>query len=116
MKPSETLTLTCTITGFSLSNYNIEWVWQPPKKGLEWVGVIWSYGNTGYNTALKSRVSITRDTSKNQVTLALSSLIAEDTAMYYCARDTVRRLHCEPRHKPPFKGAHDQQGPLGASR
>uniref|UniRef100_A0A8C0VWI5 Ig-like domain-containing protein n=1 Tax=Castor canadensis TaxID=51338 RepID=A0A8C0VWI5_CASCN len=88
MKPSETLTLTCTITGFSLSNYNIEWVWQPPKKGLEWVGVIWSNGNTGYNTALKSRVSITRDTSKNQVTLALSNLIAEDTAMYYCARDT----------------------------
>jgi hypothetical protein len=116
VKPSETLTLTCTITGFSLSSYHMHWIRQPPQKGLELVGVIWNDGKTGYNSAPKSRLSITRDTSKNQVTLALSSLIAEDTAMYYCARDTVRRLHCEPRHKPPFKGAHDQQGPLGASR
>jgi|UniRef100_A0A8C0W8P0 immunoglobulin heavy chain len=102
-KPSETLTLTCTITGVSLPSCHMHWMRQPPQKGLEWVGVLWSNGNTGYNSALKFLLSITRDTSKNQVTLALSSLIAEDTAMYYCARDTVRRLQSEPRHKLPCR-------------
>ena len=101
VKPSQTLSLTCTVSGFSVPNYGVHWTRQAPGKGLEWVGVIWSGGSTYYNPALKSRLSITRDTSKSQVYLTLSSLTAEDTAMYYCAKDTVRGSQCEPRHKPP---------------
>ncbi|TEA29852.1 hypothetical protein DBR06_SOUSAS7110120, partial [Sousa chinensis] len=96
VKPSQTLSLTCTVSGFSLSSYAVDWVRQAPGKGLEWVGVIDSYGSTYYNPTLKSRLSITRDTSKSQVYLSLSSLTTEDTAVYYCARDTVRGSQCEP--------------------
>ncbi|EDL89032.1 rCG21067, partial [Rattus norvegicus] len=85
VQPSETLSLTCTVSGFSLTSYNVHWVRQPPGKGLEWMGVMWSGGSTDYNSALKSRLSISRDTSKNQVFLKMNSLQSEDTTTYYCA-------------------------------
>uniref|UniRef100_G3TUM9 Ig-like domain-containing protein n=1 Tax=Loxodonta africana TaxID=9785 RepID=G3TUM9_LOXAF len=90
VKPSQTLSLTCAVSGFSLTSSAVGWVRQAPGKGLEWVGGIHSGGSTYYNSALKSRLSITRDTSKSQVYLQLTSVNPEDTAMYYCAKDTVR--------------------------
>uniref|UniRef100_A0A8C0CYF2 Ig-like domain-containing protein n=1 Tax=Balaenoptera musculus TaxID=9771 RepID=A0A8C0CYF2_BALMU len=95
VKPSQTLSLTCTVSGFSLSSYAVGWVRQAPGKGLEYVGAINSGGSAYYNPTLKSRLSITRDTSKSQVYLSLSSLTTEDTAVYYCAGDTVRGSQCE---------------------
>nr|NDP18378.1 immunoglobulin gamma heavy chain [Bos taurus] len=86
VKPSQTLSLTCTVSGFSLSNYGVAWVRQAPGKALECVGGISSTGSTGYNPALKSRLSITRDISESQVSLSLSSVTTEDTATYYCAK------------------------------
>nr|NDP06083.1 immunoglobulin mu heavy chain [Bos taurus] len=88
VKPSQTLSLTCTVSGFSLSSYGVDWVRQAPGKALECLGRIGSSGVTGYNPALKSRLSITKDNSKSQVSLSLSSVTAEDTATYYCAKDT----------------------------
>nr|NDP06184.1 immunoglobulin mu heavy chain [Bos taurus] len=87
VKPSQTLSLTCTVSGFSLSSYDVGWVRQAPGKALEWLGGISSTGRTGYNLALKSRLSITKDNSKSQVSLSLSSVATEDTATYYCARN-----------------------------
>ncbi|XP_076965118.1 uncharacterized protein LOC143641503 [Callospermophilus lateralis] len=94
--PSQTLSLTCAVSGFSIttSYYCWEWIRQPPGQGLEWIGDICYNGNTYYNPSLKSRVSISRDTSKNQFSLQLSSMTTEDTATYYCARDTVRGPQC----------------------
>nr|NDP11671.1 immunoglobulin mu heavy chain [Bos taurus] len=86
MKPSQTLSLTCTVSGFSLSSSTVVWVRQAPGKTLEWVGGISSNGRTGYNPALKSRLSITKDNSKSQVSLSVSSVTPEDTATYYCAK------------------------------
>lgn len=99
VKPSQTLSLTCTVSGFSLTSYRVHWVRQPPGKGLEWMGAIWSGGSTDYNPSLKSRLSISKENSKNQVFLKLNSLQTEDTAMYYCARNTVSELHRVSLHK-----------------
>nr|NDP12568.1 immunoglobulin mu heavy chain [Bos taurus] len=86
VKPSQTLSLTCTISGFSLSSYAVGWVRQAPGKALEWVGGISSGGTTCRNPALKSRLSISKDNSKSQVSLSLSSVTTEDTATYYCVK------------------------------
>nr|NDP06237.1 immunoglobulin mu heavy chain [Bos taurus] len=87
VKPSQTLSLTCTVSGFSLSNRGVGWVRQAPGKALECLGGINSRGTAGYNPALKSRLSITKDNSKSQFSLSLSSVTTEDTAIYYCTRD-----------------------------
>nr|NDP12071.1 immunoglobulin mu heavy chain [Bos taurus] len=86
VKPSQTLSLTCTISGFSLGSYAVTWVRQAPGKALEWVGAISGYGTTCLNPALESRLSITKDNSKSQVSLSLSSVTSDDTATYYCAK------------------------------
>nr|NDP11967.1 immunoglobulin mu heavy chain [Bos taurus] len=85
VKPSQTLSLTCTVSGFSLSNSALGWVRQAPGKALEWVGGIRGSGSTCYNPALKSRLTITKDNSKSEVSLSMSSVTPEDTATYYCA-------------------------------
>uniref|UniRef100_UPI003BEF4C73 1D6 VH n=1 Tax=Macaca TaxID=9539 RepID=UPI003BEF4C73 len=87
VKPSETLSLTCTVSGASISSYWWGWIRQPPGKGLEWIADIYpNSGSTNYNPSLKSRVTNSKDASKNQFSLKLSSVTAADTAMYYCAR------------------------------
>nr|NDP09079.1 immunoglobulin mu heavy chain [Bos taurus] len=86
VKPSQTLSLTCTVSGFSLNSYGVGWVRQAPGKALECLGGVGGDGGTGYNPALKSRLSITKDNSKSQVSLSLSGVTTEDTATYYCAR------------------------------
>nr|NDP18277.1 immunoglobulin gamma heavy chain [Bos taurus] len=88
VKPSKTLSLTCTVSGFSLSSYVVSWVRQAPGKALEYLGGISGDQRTGYNPALKSRLSITKDNSKSQVSLSLSSVTTEDTATYYCTKAT----------------------------
>nr|NDP11948.1 immunoglobulin mu heavy chain [Bos taurus] len=86
VKPSQTLSLTCTTSGFSLTSYVVGWVRQAPGKALEWVGSRSLGGIRHLNPALKSRLSITEDNSKSQVSLSLSSVTTEDTATYYCMR------------------------------
>nr|NDP06801.1 immunoglobulin mu heavy chain [Bos taurus] len=86
VKPSQTLSLTCTVSGFSLNTYAVGWVRQAPGKALECLGAVRPSGFTGYNPALKSRLSITKDNSKSQVSLSLSSVTGQDTATYYCAK------------------------------
>nr|NDP10994.1 immunoglobulin mu heavy chain [Bos taurus] len=94
VKPSQTLSLTCTVSGFSLSSYGVGWVRQAPGKALECLGGVGSGGSTGYNPALKSRLSITKDNSKSQVSLSLSSVTTEDTATYYCAKNSDGSGNC----------------------
>nr|NDP18585.1 immunoglobulin gamma heavy chain [Bos taurus] len=86
VKPSQTLSLTCTISGFPLNDVHVGWVRQTSNQALEWLGDIWGSGSTNYNPALKSRLSITKENSKSQISLSLSSVTTEDTATYHCGR------------------------------
>nr|NDP19035.1 immunoglobulin gamma heavy chain [Bos taurus] len=87
VKPSQTLSLTCTISGLSMRTYSINWVRQAPGQAFEWLGSISRGGNTFYNPALKSRLSITKDDFQSQGSLSVRSVALEDTATYYCTSE-----------------------------
>ncbi|KAJ8249556.1 hypothetical protein GJAV_G00236710, partial [Gymnothorax javanicus] len=80
VKPGQSLTISCKVSGYSLtdSSYATYWIRQPAGKALEWIGYIGSGGSTGYKDSLKSKFTISRDTSSNTVSLQGSSLQTGD--------------------------------------
>uniref|UniRef100_A0A8C5Y031 Ig-like domain-containing protein n=1 Tax=Microcebus murinus TaxID=30608 RepID=A0A8C5Y031_MICMU len=81
VQPGGSLRLSCAASGFTFS-----------RKGLEWVSYIYS-SSTYYADSVKGRFTISRGNSQNMLYLQMNSLRDEDTALYYCARDTVRGHH-----------------------
>ncbi|OBS71587.1 hypothetical protein A6R68_13838 [Neotoma lepida] len=88
VNPSQSLFLTCSVTGFSIiSCYYCIWIRQSQGKDLEWTGNITHSGETVYNPSLKSHLSLTRETSKDLFFLQLNSVTTEDTVSYCCAEN-----------------------------
>nr|3BAE_H Chain H, WO2 IgG2a Fab fragment Heavy Chain [Mus musculus]3BKC_H Chain H, WO2 IgG2a Fab fragment Heavy Chain [Mus musculus] len=88
LKPSQTLSLTCSFSGFSIrtSKVGVSWIRQPSGKGLEWLAHIYWDDDKRYNPSLESRLTISKDTSRDMVFMKITSVDTADTATYYCAR------------------------------
>ncbi|XP_054850464.1 immunoglobulin alpha-2 heavy chain-like [Eublepharis macularius] len=90
-RPGDSLLLSCRGSGFTFSSYRFNWVRQAPGKGLEWVAYIsTSSSPIYYSDSVKGRFTISRDDSNSLLKLQMNNLKPKDTAMYYCASDTVR--------------------------
>uniref|UniRef100_A0A8K9UM62 Immunoglobulin heavy variable 13-2 n=1 Tax=Oncorhynchus mykiss TaxID=8022 RepID=A0A8K9UM62_ONCMY len=76
----ESVKLSCQVSGYVLIDYSTGWIRCQPGKTLEWIGIIWASGSIIFGASFKSR------DSSNVLYLDITSMQAEDTAVYYCAR------------------------------
>nr|4HPY_H Chain H, CH59 Fab heavy chain [Homo sapiens] len=91
VQPGRSLRLSCAASGFTFDDGAMHWVRQAPGKGLEWVsGISWNSNIIAYADSVKGRFTISRDNAKNSLYLEMNSLRVEDTALYYCAKDSPR--------------------------
>uniref|UniRef100_A0A8C1RB52 Ig-like domain-containing protein n=1 Tax=Cyprinus carpio TaxID=7962 RepID=A0A8C1RB52_CYPCA len=82
VSPGASYKLTCACSGFTVSSTSMHWIRQAPGKGLEWI--IYYYSDS----SVCGRFTISRDNSKKQMYLQINNMKNEDTAVYYCARQT----------------------------
>ncbi|KAL0993194.1 hypothetical protein UPYG_G00104550 [Umbra pygmaea] len=83
--PGESVTLSCQVSGYALTDYGTAWIKHQPGKNMEWIGIIWGGGSINLGGSFKSRFTISRDSS-NVLYLDITTLQVEDTAVYYCAK------------------------------
>uniref|UniRef100_A0A452GMW6 Ig-like domain-containing protein n=1 Tax=Gopherus agassizii TaxID=38772 RepID=A0A452GMW6_9SAUR len=115
-KPGDSLRLSCKASGFTFSSYSMDWVRQAPGKGLEWVAAISTGGSsTYYPDSVKGRFTISRDDPKSELYLQMTGLKPEDTARYYCARDTVTRNRFVTLQKPRLRNRPSPGSRAGAA-
>ncbi|KAG9463649.1 hypothetical protein GDO78_021362, partial [Eleutherodactylus coqui] len=90
VKPTETLEMTCKVSGASLTDstnmHCVHWVRQPDGKGLEWLGAICYENSKYYAQSLQGRLSLSRDTNKGDVYFKLTGVKPEESGTHYAAR------------------------------
>lgn len=92
-RPVETVKISCKISGFTMTDYLMHWIRQKPGKALEWIGRVYTGGSSRsdyliYADSVKNHFTMSEDVSQSTQYLEAKSLREEDTAVYYCARES----------------------------
>uniref|UniRef100_A0A3B3VIS2 Ig-like domain-containing protein n=1 Tax=Poecilia latipinna TaxID=48699 RepID=A0A3B3VIS2_9TELE len=88
-RPGETVKMSCVISGYSPTSHYNHWIRQRPGRGLEWIGRMDNGRNAViYGSSFQSRFIMTENVPSSTQYLQISSLTAEDSAVYFCARET----------------------------
>nr|5I66_A Chain A, 8B6 antibody, heavy chain [Mus musculus]5I6X_B Chain B, 8B6 antibody, heavy chain [Mus musculus]5I6Z_B Chain B, 8B6 antibody, heavy chain [Mus musculus]5I71_B Chain B, 8B6 antibody, heavy chain [Mus musculus]5I73_B Chain B, 8B6 antibody, heavy chain [Mus musculus]5I74_B Chain B, 8B6 antibody, heavy chain [Mus musculus]5I75_B Chain B, 8B6 antibody, heavy chain [Mus musculus]6VRH_B Chain B, 8B6 antibody, heavy chain [Mus musculus]6VRK_B Chain B, 8B6 antibody, heavy chain [Mus musc len=91
VKPGASVKISCKASGYTFTDYYMNWVKQSHGKSLEWIGNINpNNGGTSYNQKFKGKATLTVDKSSTTAYMELRSLTSEDSAVYYCTRSPVR--------------------------
>nr|8DCM_A Chain A, BINTOXB/22 Fab heavy chain [Mus musculus] len=86
-KPGETVKISCKASGYTFTNYGMNWVKQAPGKDLKWMGWMSTYtGEPTYADDFKGRFAFSLETSASTAYLQINNLKNEDMATYFCAR------------------------------
>ena len=87
--PGETVKISCQISGFQMTSSYMHWIRQRPGRALEWIGRMNAGSNSAsYASSFQSRFSMTEDVPRSTQYLQVQGLTAEDSAVYFCARET----------------------------
>ena len=93
VKPGASVKMSCKASGYSFTGYIMNLVKQSHGKSLEWIGDINPYnGGTSYNQKFKGKATLTVDTSSSTAYMQLSSLTAENSAIYLCKEQCCNHI------------------------
>lgn len=98
--PGETVRMSCVTSGFDMTSHYIHWIRQRPREALEWIGRMDTGSNSAiYASSFQGRFSMTEDVPRSTQFLLISGLTAGDSAVYYCARETLWLKEAAQLHK-----------------
>ncbi|KAG9469173.1 hypothetical protein GDO78_021096 [Eleutherodactylus coqui] len=90
IKPGTSYKLSCEGFDYNFKDYWMGWVRETSDGTFQWVSGVNNGGSsTYYHDSVKGRCTISRDNSNNMLHLQMNEMKSEDTARYYCARDTL---------------------------